>query len=49
MFFRLAVRLVLIISVSLLQKAIELPSISHLMEAFLQLPTLRCCVAEILM
>ena len=34
--------------ISLLQGTIELPMISHLMEGFLQLPALRCCVAEIL-
>jgi len=47
MFFRLGIALVLISSLFLLQKTIELPSIGHLMKGFLQLPTLRCCVAEI--
>jgi len=48
MFFRLAVALVLISSFSLLQETIELPAIGHLIEGFLQVPTLKRCVAEIL-
>jgi len=49
MFFRLGVTLVLTSFFSLLQKMIGLPTISHFMESFLQLPTLRCCMLEILM
>jgi len=49
LFFRLGVTLVLINSFPLLQKTIELPLIGHLMEGFLQLPTLGCCVTKILM
>jgi len=49
MLFQLGEALVLISSFSLLQKMIELPTISHFMEGFLQLHTLGCCVPIILM